>query len=101
MPELRVMVVIDTEQLLSWAATHRDLGHENVATVLTTAASHYAAIENRADDLPSPTYPHVDAAELREWANWHADRAPAGVAHILYAAATAAETNSQCAKRNS
>lgn len=29
----------------------------------------------------------IDTDELRCWANWHTDRAPAGVAHILHEAA--------------
>lgn len=89
MPELRVMVLIDTEQLLSWAARHRDLGHEDVAIVLTLVASHYARVDFRTDP-PCPRYPRSNATELRKWANWHADRAPAGVAHVLYEAAAAA-----------
>lgn len=93
MPVLRVTVLIDTEQLLSWAARHRNLGHEDVAMVLTLAASHYARVDFHTD-LPYPTYPRSNATELRKWANWHADRAPAGVAHVLYESAAAAEATS-------
>lgn len=91
MAQLRVKVVIDTEQLNRWAATHRDMGHQSVAAALSVAANHYANTDadpaNPDTDPPTPTYPPGDTVELRTWANWHADHAPAGVAHILYEAA--------------
>lgn len=93
MAQLRVKVVLDTEQLHRWAATHRDMGHQSVASALTAAANHYANVAtapaNPDADPPAPTYPAGDTIELRTWANWHADHAPAGVAHILYEAAAA------------
>lgn len=95
MPTLQVKVVIDTEQLAWWATKHDELGHENVARALTTAAHHYEGIDPNPSDPsepPTPMYPTgADAAELRTWANWHADQGPAGVAHILYEASAAAQ----------
>lgn len=95
--QMRVQVVIDTDELLRWAVKHRELGHENVADVLVLAANHYAALDvdpEAAEDPPAPAYPAAadaaDAVELRNWAGWHADRRPAGVAHVLYEAADTA-----------
>lgn len=92
---LRVKVVLDTDQLHSWAARHHDLGHPSVAAALTVAAHHYEGIDpDSLDpdvDPPAPTYPHGDAVELRNWADWHADGRTAGVAHVLYEAAASAE----------
>lgn len=89
MAALRVTVVIDTDQLRCWAAKHRDLGHESVATVLTVAADHYEHADHSGGDEPAaPVYPAgLDRAELWEWANWHIDRGPVGVSHTLFGAA--------------
>ncbi|WP_102145606.1 hypothetical protein [Mycobacterium hubeiense] len=99
MAELRVNVVIDTDQLLWWAAKHRELEHPSVATALSVAAEHYAAIDPPdTENPPAPGYPAgLDCDELRRWADWHADRAPAGVAHILYEAAAAGVEESSIA----
>lgn len=88
MSELRVKVVIDTEQLRWWMAKHRALGNNSVAAVLSVAADHY---ENTltVDDVepPAPPYPAgLNGAELQRWATWHIDRGPVGVAHTLWAA---------------
>lgn len=80
---LRVQVVIDTDELRRWAIKH----HLSVAAALTAAADHYEAL-NASSTPPPPIYPRaLDVVELRHWANWHTDRAPAGVAHILHEAA--------------
>lgn len=94
MEQLRVKVVIETEQLAWWSVRHRELGNESVARALALAADHYAGIDD--DDArsepPAPVYPAgLDVRELRQWADWHADRSPVGVAQILYEAAAAAD----------
>lgn len=101
MPQLRVKIVIDTDQLFWWAAKHRELGHPSVDAVLTAAGQHYEGIDPDSldgDDPPAPIFPtDLDGAELRHWADWHIDHGPAGVAHILFdagnAKAVAAGTN--------
>lgn len=90
MAELRVKIVIDTDQLRRWATKHHDLGHQSAATVLTTAAHHYERFTtDDVADPPAPSYPvGLNHAELRNWTTWHIDHGPAGVAHILYGAST-------------
>lgn len=92
MAALRVRVVVDTVQLRCWAAKHRDLGHESVATVLTVAAEHYEhAAPSEGEEPSAPVYPAgLDSAELWQWANWHIDRGPVGVSHTLFGAANRA-----------
>lgn len=88
MPQLRVKVVIDTDQLFWWAAKHRELGHLSVDAVLTAAGQHYEVIDPDSldgSDPPAPAFQTgLDGAELRYWADWHIDRGPAGVAHVLF-----------------
>lgn len=104
MPQLRVKIVIDTEQLFWWAAKHRELGHPSVDAVLTAAARHYEGIDPDSPDEgdpPPPTCPPgLDGAELRHWADWHIDRGPAGVAHILFGAAGNANVVASDANRD-
>lgn len=91
--QLRVKVIVNTDDLLKWAARHRRQGHASAAEALTVAAEHYANItadRTRRGDPPAPTYPRGSTKELRHWANWHVDHhTPAGVANVLFEAVNA------------
>lgn len=104
MTALHVKVVIDTDQLHRWATKHRELGHQSVDTLLTTAARHYESIGDDSLDgegPPAPAYPPgLDSVEIQHWADWHIDHGPAGVAHILVLAAENATTATADANRD-
>ncbi|MEB3023018.1 MULTISPECIES: hypothetical protein [Mycolicibacter] len=91
---IKVQGVIDTDELHWWAKRHSALGHKSAAGALAGAAEHYEGLEGKqasTAEPPAPDYPRAgDAGELRCWAQWHADRGPAGVAHVLYEAAQTA-----------